>query len=84
MCGSDAALCQITLTTGYFWGPLALDRIAVLCRWMRPIVTDQVARSVCQSVMTMNPAKMAEPIEMPFGLWTPVGLRDVDHLLCYK
>ena len=36
---------------------------------MRPIVTDQVAclsvyLSVCHS-----PAKTAEPIEMPFGLW---------------
>jgi len=24
----------------------------------------------------MNPAKMAEPIEMPFGLWTRVGSRN--------
>ena len=28
-------------------------------------------RSVCQSVMAVSPAKTAEPIEMPFGIWTP-------------
>jgi len=25
--------------------------------------------------MIMSPAKMAQPIDMPFGLWTRVGLR---------
>ena len=40
---------------------------------MRPIVKDGVARSVCRIV---SPAKTAEPIEMPFGLWTPVGPRN--------
>jgi len=29
-----------------------------------------VAWSVCLSVTTTNPAKTAEPIEMPFGMWT--------------
>jgi len=31
---------------------------------------------VCQSVTVMSPAKTAEPIEMPFGLWTRVGPRN--------
>jgi len=34
----------------------------------RSTVTDQVAWSVCRSVTVVNPAKMAQPIEMPFGL----------------
>jgi len=29
--------------------------------------------SVCLSVTLVSPAKTAEPIEMPFGLWTQVG-----------
>ena len=49
---------------------------------MPPIVTDHVAwsvgLSVCHSV-TPNPCKTAEPIEMPFGLWTRVVPRK--HLL---
>ena len=41
---------------------------------MRPIVTERVAwsvgRSVCEcDVMDRYPAKMAGPIEMPFGMW---------------
>jgi len=28
---------------------------------------------VCQSVTIASPAKTAEPIEMPSGLWTQVG-----------
>jgi len=52
---------------------------------MRPIVTDRVAWSVClfvepciiatvcRSVTIVNPAKTAEPMEIPFGLWTWVG-----------
>ena len=50
---------------------------------MRPIVTDRVALSVCLSVCLsvtiMSPAKTAEPIETPFGLWTRVGARN--HVL---
>ena len=46
---------------------------------MRPIVTDGVAWSVCSSiglsVSVVSPAKTAEPIEMPFGIWTRVGPR---------
>jgi len=45
--------------------------------WMQPVVTVGVAlsvgQSVCLSVTIMSPAKMAEPIEMLFGLWTRVG-----------
>ena len=36
--------------------------------------TDRVAWSVGLSVTDVNPTKTAEPIEMPFGLWTRVGL----------
>ena len=32
-----------------------------------------VCLSVSLSVTIVSPAKMGEPIEMPFGLWTPVG-----------
>ena len=40
---------------------------------MRLIVTDGVASSVCRSVAIASPAKNAEPMEMPFGMWTRVG-----------
>jgi len=40
---------------------------------MRPTVTDRVASSVRLSVTLVNPAKIAAPIEMPFGLRTRVG-----------
>jgi len=44
---------------------------------MQPIVTDGEAwfgrRSVGLSVTIVSPAKTAELIEMPFGLWTQVG-----------
>ena len=47
---------------------------------MWPIVTYGVAwsvrLSVCLSVAIISPAKTAEPIEMPFGLWTRVGQRN--------
>ena len=50
---------------------------------MRPIVTDRVAwsvsRSVCRSVTLVCPAKTAEPIEMPFGLWAWMDPRN--HVL---
>jgi len=42
---------------------------------MQPIVTDGVVwtlLSVGLSVTLVSPAKTAEPIEMPFGLWTLV------------
>jgi len=44
---------------------------------MRPVVTDRLAWSLCRSVSLsvtiVSPAKTAEPIEMPFRLWTRVG-----------
>jgi len=42
---------------------------------VRPVVTD-VLWFVC---LLINCAKMAELIEMPFGMWTQVGLRN--HVL---
>ena len=43
---------------------------------MRPIVIDGIAWSFYQSVChDHDAAKTAEPIEMPFGLWTGVGQR---------
>jgi len=50
---------------------------------MRPIVRDRVALSVglsvCWSATPVSPAKMAGPIEMPFGLRIRVGPRN--HVL---
>jgi len=46
---------------------------------MQRIVADGVAWSVGLSVMIVSPAKMAEPIEMLFGLRTLVGPRN--HIL---
>ena len=46
---------------------------------MRPIVTDQVAWSVGRSVTLVSPAKKAEMIKMPFGLWARIGPRN--HVL---
>jgi len=43
---------------------------------MRSIVNDQVAWCVGRSVTLVSPAKMAEPIEMAFGLRTRVGTRN--------
>jgi len=51
--------------------------------WVQPIVTDRVAwfvgLFVGLSVTVVNFAKPAEPIEMPFGLWTRMGPRN--HVL---
>jgi len=51
---------------------LLLGHIAALARCgsllqMEQCVTSSVA---CRSVTTVSPAKMAEPIEMPFRMWT--------------
>jgi len=46
---------------------------------MRPTAADRVAWSVCLSVTIMSPAKAAEPIGMPFGMWTRLG--PSNHLL---
>ena len=42
---------------------------------MRPIGTDGVAWSLGLSVTIVSPTKTAEPIEMPFGLWSRMGTR---------
>ena len=54
-----------------------LGRIAV---HMRPIATD-VAWSVCLSNALVSPAKTAEPIGAPFGVYRPadVQLRSSDQ-----
>ena len=52
-----------------------LGRITVLCRCGLLLQTSVVCRSVCLSVTIVSPAKTAEPIEMPFGIWTRVDLR---------
>ena len=49
-----------------------LGRIAELR--LLPVFATEQSSVVCRSVCTIvSPAKTAEPIEMPFGLWTPVG-----------
>jgi len=48
-----------------------LGHIAALARC--GILTQIV---VCQSVTTASPAKMAEPIEMLYGMWTQMGSRN--------
>jgi len=54
---------------------LLSGRISLLCRY----VTDGVEWFVGRSVTILSPAKMAELIEVLFGLWTQVGLRN--HVL---
>jgi len=49
---------------------------------MWPVVVDGVAWSVCRSVClwrSWTQQKWAEPVEMPFGLWTWLGPRN--HVL---
>jgi len=48
---------------------------------MRSIVTDRVAwfRLLYRSVTVLSSEKTAEPIEMQFGLWSRMGLRN--HVL---
>ena len=48
--------------------------VACCYRWR-----SMVCWLVCQSLKVMSPAKMAEPIKMPFGLWTQLGPRN--HIL---
>ena len=40
---------------------------------MRPGSTEPVAWSVGRSITLTGPAKTAEPIDVPFGIWTPEG-----------
>jgi len=46
---------------------------------MRPITPGGIARSVGRSVTLVSPAKMAEPLEMPFVKRTLVG--QMNHVL---
>jgi len=46
---------------------------AAYCYRPSSMVCMSVGLSVCLSVTLMSPAKLAEPIEMPFGLRTRVG-----------
>jgi len=48
--------------------------VAYCYRW-----SSVVCLSVHRSVTIVSPAKLAEPIEMPFGMWTQVGPRN--HVL---
>jgi len=58
--------------------------MATLVAYMQPIAIHGVVWSVCRSfyllvslpVMTVIPAKMAEPIKMPFGLCSWLGWRN--------
>ena len=56
--------------------------------WVRPVVADSVEWYVCRSVCrSRDPAETAEPIEMPFGLWTRVDpknrvLRELQITAC--
>jgi len=46
---------------------------------MRLIVTDKYRDlSVCLSVKIASRAKTAEPIEMPFGIWTGIGAQGIN------
>jgi len=46
---------------------VTLCHISILRTQMWPIVTDRVVWSVRRSVAVVSPAKLAEPIDMPFG-----------------
>jgi len=48
---------------------------------MSPIATRVAHIVVCLSVLStpVNPAKTAEPMKMPFGVWTQVG--PMNHML---
>ena len=59
---------------------IIIGRIAVLRTQILPIVTNRIAwfvgLSVCLSVCHSNrTAKTAEPIEMPFEIWTRVSTK---------
>jgi len=53
---------------------IRLRRVYVACcyRWIS-VVCLSVVLSVGLSVLIVSPAKTAELIEMPFGVWTWVG-----------
>ena len=70
MCGGDVAF-----LSNYF-NHLLLGRIAVQRTQTKPIATDQAVWSVSRSATVVSHAKMAELIEMPFGLRTRVDPRN--------
>jgi len=43
---------------------------AAYCYRLSRVVSPSVRLSVCLSVIVLSPAKTAEPIEMPFEIWT--------------
>jgi len=65
-------------TFGYFWrskiGFGGLANFGLLFKTLMDTLGDLSAYFVFV-VTTVSPAKMAEPIEMPFGLMTHVGAR---------
>jgi len=68
----DGPLCYVLVTVRVIMPHLSTT-------WMQPVATDRVVWSVGLSVRIMTPAKMAELIEMPSGMWTRVGPRN--HVL---
>ena len=59
---------------------ILLGRITVLHMYMRSIVIDyRLSSVVCRSVTVVSPAKMAQPIEVPFSVEDSVGPRN--HVL---
>jgi len=73
VCGGDAALCQISLTTYYY----------VASQYYEAYVDEaycyRMSSVVCLSVTLVSPTKTAEPIEMPIGLWARVGWSYILH-----
>jgi len=50
-----------------------------ICGFGLLLQTKERGLSVCLSITVVSPAKAAEPIEMPFGLWAGMGRRN--HVL---
>ena len=73
------SVCRLFFSDFYvlivFLGRIAVLRMSKVWR----IVTDRAAWSVCWSVTVVSRAKMAEPIELQFGLRTWLGPRN--HVL---
>jgi len=63
MCGGDAALYQITLTT-------VIIRPHRSTTYVDTAYSYRSSSVVCRSVTLVSPAKTAAPIELPFGLRT--------------
>jgi len=68
VCGGDADLCQITLTTYYY--AASQYYIHSFITYVDAAYCYRPSSVVCRSVTLVSPAKTAEPIEMPFGLRT--------------